>query len=97
MEAGLYLIIARGSDLTKVEDYKIEVTQKDEAMGEDITRLATIANSHKNTYLFAPQLVSLPTKEADSDGVINTANPGEWVYDLVVNLKPEQAARFIRV
>lgn len=94
VEAGLYLIIARGSDLTKVEDYKIEVTQKDEAMGEDITRLATIANSHKNTYLFAPQLVSLPTKEADSDGVINTANPGEWVYDLVVNLKPEQAARF---
>lgn len=93
LDAGLYLVIARGSALTKVEDYQVEVTQE-EADGTVTTRLATIANSRRNTYLFAPQLVSLPTKEADANGVINTANPGNWIYDIEVNLKPEQSGRF---
>lgn len=94
LEAGLYLVIARGSSLTDVEDYRTEVTQKNEETGEETARLATMASSKKNTYLFAPQLVSLPSKETDINGTINTANPGDWVYSLSINLKPEQTARF---
>ena len=41
-----------------------------------------------------PQLISLPTKGADEDGEVNTGNPGEWYYDLTVNLKPERTARY---
>lgn len=94
LDAGLYLVIARGSSLTDAEDYLTEITQKEEETGDETTTYATVAYSKKNAYLFAPQLISLPTKEADADGVINTANPGDWIYDLSVNLKPEQTARF---
>lgn len=74
---GLYLIIARGADIT---DY---VT----AEGN------TIARTPEYTYTFAPSLVSLPSKEADENGNINTAGDGEWLYDLSVTLKPERDQR----
>ena len=94
LDAGLYLVIARGQSLTNVADYLEEITQKNEETGEETTKLATVAHSSRYTYRFAPQLVSLPTKEAEGDGEANTANPGDWVYDLTVNLKPERAPRF---
>ncbi len=90
LDAGLYLIIARGESLTSVTDYKIEVSETEESD----SKIATIANSYRYQYIFAPQLVSLPTKTADEDGIINTANPSEWYYDLTVNLKPERTARY---
>lgn len=74
---GLYLIIARGADIA---DY---VT----AEGN------TIARTPEYTYTFAPSLVSLPSKEADENGNINTAGDGEWIYDLSVTLKPERDQR----
>lgn len=92
--AGLYLVIARGRSLTNTADYLTEVTQKNEETGEETAKLATVANSRKNAYLFAPQLVSLPIRTTDENGVINTANPGEWIYDMDINLKPEQTGRF---
>lgn len=94
LKAGLYLVIARGADLLSAADYKVEITQENWEDGESITRLATIANSAQYQYTFAPQLVSLPTKTAEEDEAINTANPGEWLYDLTIHLKPEQSARF---
>ena len=94
LDAGLYLMIARGAALTSVADYKVEVTQSNEETEEAVTRLATIANSAKYQYTFIPQLISLPTKGADEDGEVNTGNPGEWYYDLTVNLKPERTARY---
>ena len=94
LKAGLYLVIARGADLISTADYKVEITQENLEDGESVTRLATIANSAQYQYTFVPQLVSLPTKTAEEDEAINTANPGEWSYDLTIYLKPEQSARF---
>lgn len=94
LEAGLYLIVARGSQLTEMEDYRIEIKQKDPLTQEETVRIATIANSDEHSYAFLPQLVSLPGKEADENGVINTANPGDWIYDIAVSMKPEQLPRY---
>ncbi len=94
LDAGLYLVIARGRSLTNTADYLTEVTQKNEETGEETPKFATVANSRKNAYLFAPQLVSLPSRTADENGVVNTANPGEWIYDMDISLKPEQTGRF---
>ncbi len=94
LDAGLYLLVARGADMTKVSDYKMEVKQKDEVTGEETVRIATTANSGQYTYAFLPQLIALPTKQADADGVVNTANPGDWIFDMAVNLKPEQLPRY---
>lgn len=35
----------------------------------------------------------MPSKEA-VDGEINTANPGDWLYDVSVTLKPERDVRY---
>jgi hypothetical protein len=86
LDAGLYLLIARGAD---IEDYVTTVT--DEA-GD--TQIATIAHSSEYVYTYAPELITLPSKAADENGVVNTSNPGEWIYDLTVTLKPEQSVRF---
>ena len=84
LPAGLYLIIARGSNIT---EYAGTVT--DEATGT--TGTVTIAKSRGFKYSFSPELVSMPTKAADeTTGIINTANPGPWVYDAEVTLKPLQ-------
>ncbi len=94
LDAGLYLLVARGGDLTEISDYKIEMEQTDAVSQEDAVRIATIAHSRQYTYAFLPQLVSLPAKPADENGVIGTANPGDWEFDLTVNLKPEQISRY---
>ena len=94
LDAGLYLLVARGADLTQLADYKMELTQKDPATEEETTTIATIACSRDHTYAFLPQLVSIPAKPADANGVINTANPGDWIFDMTVNLKPEQLSRY---
>ena len=86
LSCGLYLIVARGRDIA---DYKIEITGED---GEK--SIATIAESMEYTYEFLPSIVSLPSKEADEDGSINTAGPGDWLYDFSVTMKPTQALRF---
>ncbi len=91
---GLYLLVARGSNLTQLDDYRIEIEQTDTLTQTETTRIATIANSNRYTYAFLPQLVSLPTKEADENGVINTANPGDWVFDASVYMKPERLDRY---
>ena len=91
---GLYLLVARGRNLTELADYKIEIEQTDSRTQEESKRIATIANSQQYTYAFLPQLVSLPTKEADANGVINTANPGDWIFEASVNLKPERLDRY---
>lgn len=77
---GVYLLAAhkRGSsDFVK--------TIKDK---EGKSRIVTQVKTESNEYTFIPELVSLPSKTPGDTGV-NTANPGEWIYDLEVNLKPE--------
>lgn len=81
LKPGLYLLIARGSN---VEDYVTTTTNEDGTVN-----LVTIARSKEYTIRFAPELVAIPSKEADENGVISTTNPGDWIYDLTVFLKPE--------
>ena len=82
---GLYLLIARGSD---VEDYVTTIP------GEDGTEsIVTVAYSKEHTFRFAPELAAIPSKEADENGVISSANPGDWMYDLTVYLKPDREER----
>lgn len=81
--AGLYLIIARGSNITEYAG-----TVADETTGT--TGTVTIAKSRGFKYSFSPELISIPTKEADQDGIINTANPTDWIYKPEVMLKPKQ-------
>lgn len=83
LKAGLYLVIARGT--VDIKDNKYAATA-------ETSGTVTIANSETNTYKFAPELVSLPTKEAVDD-VINTANPGPWIYNPTITLKPSQEER----
>lgn len=82
---GLYLLIARGADLPNTESY-VQTVETEE--GE--SHLVTLAYSEDNGYLFEPVLISVPSKDEDEDGVVSTANPGPWLYDISVYLKPEQ-------
>ena len=45
--------------------------------GEDGTEsIVTVAYSKEHTFRFAPELAAIPSKEADENGVISSANPG---------------------
>lgn len=78
LSAGLYLVLIHGNDV----DYVANVNGK----------LVTTALSAdgRTRYCFNPVLVSVPTKPADSEGSVNTANPGAWIYDHEFTPKPEQ-------
>ncbi len=92
LDAGLYLIVAHGADADGNPD-----PEKYASIGYDENGAAsgtvTIANSTTYRYEFRPELISLPTKDADENDVINTANPGDWIYDATVTLKPSQIDR----
>lgn len=81
LSTGLYLILARGSDLG--DDY---TATKDEAF-------VTMAQSDKYTYYYEPVLIAMPTKDP-LDGEISTANPTEWLYETSVKLKAKMEIRF---
>ena len=86
---GLYLIVARGSDIG--QDKPASGNYPRYAEVNSSGKIVTIANTDNYKYSFEPVLVAAPGKEADEDGVINTANtPDEWIYDLDVTLKPER-------
>ena len=85
LSCGLYLMIARGSDL---EDYIEETEDTD---GRHL--LVTKAYSAKADYTFSPVLVALPSKK-DVGGVVSTSNPGDWLYKLTVDLKATKSNRF---
>lgn len=92
LTAGLYLIIARGRGLTP-EEYIVRKEGNSEE-GEDDGGVATIAWSDSYVFTYGPRLISLPGKEADSEGNILTSNPGDWIYDASAVLKPELGGRF---
>ena len=83
--AGLYLVIARNDGNLDTDAYVTAVTDDS---GEE--SLATVIKTGEHTYRFAPALVCVPTKEADEDGVVNAAGPGEWDYNPTITLKPER-------
>lgn len=93
LDAGLYLVIARGRDMAP-EEYIVQKEGNPEEGETGESRVATVAWSDSYVFTYEPQLISLPTKEADADGNILTSNPGDWIYNASVVLKPELAGRF---
>ncbi|MBD5455466.1 MAG: hypothetical protein HDR23_03140 [Lachnospiraceae bacterium] len=91
LDAGLYLLIARNKD-AKVEDYVDHVTVTDDEEKTE-SKIVTKAYVDEYIYTFSPELVALPSKPEEA-GVINTANSGDWIFDMEVFLKPEQNARY---
>ncbi len=92
--AGLYLMVARGRNLT-AEEYVVRNTTATEDEDTDTdSRITTIAYSDSYVFSYEPQLVSLPTKEADAGGNVMTSNDGEWIYNASAVLKPELSGRF---
>ena len=80
LASGLYLVVARGAE---IKDYVRTIKNED---GSEVS--VTVAESGVNEYLYKPELISIPTKDPE-DGKINTANKGDWVYDVTAVLKPE--------
>lgn len=97
LSTGLYLLLAHGESLSPYVVEKEE--KKTDENGQENTeiRLATAANSDRYQYSFEPQLVSIPGRPDAESGEGggsttggSTANTGEWLYDMTVNLKPER-------
>ncbi|NBK91626.1 hypothetical protein D5278_06460 [bacterium 1XD21-13] len=66
LDAGLYLLIARSNTMPNVEDYLVTMqSATDQSVNGN---MATIANSEKYTYIFAPQLISVPMRQTDIRG-----------------------------
>ena len=110
VDAGLYLVIAHGSDLAQA-DYVVK----------DGSNVSTIANSDIYVYTYTPELISLPTTVdemgvvvsptsgdpytdyntyVDADGKtqtgVSTAG-GDWKASLTAMLKPVREYRFGRL
>ena len=83
--AGLYLLVVRPAE---GEGYL--KTFKDE---DGNGYLASELKAKEYAITVAPEVIALPTKEADEDGTINTANDGAWIYDVEVFVKPEYEKR----
>lgn len=75
MDPGLYLIIARNKNTSDdepltPEDYMVTMQCAKDATDQSVNgKIATIANSPKYTYIFQPELVSIPMRR---DTVVNT-------------------------
>ena len=91
LQAGLYLLIIRGRDLTtklegKDTDYVVKTTDGDDTVYS--TRVVT----DDYEYLFEPQLLTVPTKVKNhTEQQYNTAY-GDWEYELEIYAKPERDA-----
>ena len=73
---GLYLMLIRGKEpAAYVED------------ASDGSGKVTVAYSGDDTFLFSPELISLPTRPVSQDAPANTASDGDWIYDLTVYTK----------
>ena len=80
LKAGMYLVVTRDAEL---KDYQTKT--------ED-GKIVTLVNTDYYQYKIQPQLISLPTKEAVG-GVISTAAPGPWLYEMTINLKMSRERR----
>lgn len=103
LKPGVYLIIPHGSNIEEYAAYNIMADTSEsasEGATDDAAQTASqaptvmLAKASRRTYQFAPEMIALPTKEPLGDtGEINTANPGEWIYDAEAVLKPAQVGR----
>lgn len=92
LDPGMYLIVAHGEELTDIKDYVTKV--KDDKENE---KLATIAYNNQYVYTYSPELISLPMRATENGGVpegsFGTAERTEWLNEVTVNIKTEEALR----
>ena len=98
LEDGIYLLIARDKDAVKTEDYmdhRQPTAEEKKADPDAKGAIFSHADSKLYTYQFAPQLVVLPGKAdmTGADQTIMSSDPGEWLHQLKVYLKPEREDR----
>lgn len=67
LDPGLYLIIARNKGVTDINKYKIAIQGSD--------NIATIANSDEYTYIFSPELISVPMRGEDGTLDVSSNSP----------------------
>ena len=93
-EPGMYLVFPHGEQEDDASNYAYKRTVTD----GDVTTLATVAYSDTKVYTFSPIIVTIPEK-VDEDGnyTHNTGAPGEWVYDLEVNVKATEEPRYTKL
>ena len=88
---GLYLVLARGTDLTAKADYFKDLVPEPE-FETDVPSsiLCTIMESDTKMFYFTPFLVAVPNKLSpiDKDSKITTTDANPWVPDVTVYLKP---------
>ena len=88
---GLYLVLARGTDLTAKTDYFKELVPEPESETDvPSSILCTIMESDTKMFYFTPFLVAIPNKlsSIDKDSKITTTDTNPWVPDVTVYLKP---------
>lgn len=93
-EPGMYLVFPHGEqkDDESNNAYKRTITDG------DVTTLATVAYSDTKVYTFSPIIVTVPEKiDEDGNYTHNTGAPGEWVYDLEVNVKATEEPRYTKL
>ena len=100
LDAGLYLLIIRGADLTEKADSehpdKVYVKRTGQTSNSENAETNTILTTRVLTddyeYLFRPQLFTLPTKLDDNVQQYNTAF-GTWNSQLSIYAKPTRESR----
>ena len=99
LDAGLYLLIIRGQELTEKDSSdhpeKVYVKKTDQASSDENSATTTLFTTRVLTedyeYLFKPQLFTLPTKLDKNVQQYNTAY-GEWENQLSIYAKPTRVA-----
>ena len=102
IEQGLYLVVAHTDGLEDylrtgtAEDFYYDIN--DDLVTEESVRRASIAQTKMYEYYFGAQLIAIPTKAPDENGVIKTSNPGPWLFGteadpLTYVLKPSRTLR----
>ena len=97
LNAGLYLLIIRGSDLSTKDDNSQTgyVKKTEQASGTEGAEKTTLYTTRVVTedyeYLYRPQLLTVPTKLDKTTPQYNTAF-GEWTNELIIYAKPTREA-----
>ena len=98
LNAGLYLLIIRGSDLSTKDDNSQTgyVKKTEQASGTEGAEKTTLYTTRVVTedyeYLYRPQLLTVPTKLDKTTPQYNTAF-GEWTNELIIYAKPTRESK----
>ena len=100
LEAGLYLLIIRGQELTEKDSSdhpeKVYVKKTDQASSDENSAATTLFTTRVATddyeYLYRPQLLTVPTKVSEENVQQYNTAYGSWVNSLTIYAKPTREA-----